>query len=65
MPIIRVTRKQIEAANKAREAALKKDDDFRRHEEQLQHFAEVAKAREAALQKELKAAVARKEEQPS
>jgi hypothetical protein len=34
MPIIRVTRKQIEAANKAREAALKKDDDFRRHEEQ-------------------------------
>ena len=30
MPIIRVTRKQIETANKAREAALKKDDDFRR-----------------------------------
>jgi hypothetical protein len=28
MPIIRVTRKQIQAANKAREAALKKDDDF-------------------------------------
>jgi hypothetical protein len=27
MPIIRVTRKQIETANKAREAALKKDDD--------------------------------------
>ena len=65
MPIIRVTRKQIEAANKAREAALKKDDDFRRHEEQRQRFEEAAKAREAALQKELKAAVARKEDQPS
>ena len=38
MPIIRVTRKQIEAANKAREAALKK---------------------------EVKAAAARKEEEPS
>jgi hypothetical protein len=65
MPIIRVTRKQIAAANKARETALKKDDDFRRHEEQLQRFEEAAKAREAALQKELKAAVARKEEQSS
>ena len=38
MPIIRMTRKQIEEANKAREAAL---------------------------QKELKAAAGRKEEQPS
>ena len=65
MPIIRVTGKQIEAANKAREAALKKDDDFRRHEEQRQRFEEAAKAREAALQKELKAAAGRKEEQPS
>jgi hypothetical protein len=65
MPIIRVTRKQIQAANKAREAALKKDDDFRRHEEQRQSFDEANVAREAALQKELKAAVARKEEQPS
>ena len=65
MPIIRVTRKQIEEANKAREAALKKDDDFRRHEEQRQRFEEAAKAREAALQKELKAAAGRKEEQPS
>jgi len=65
MPIIRVTRKQIEAATKARESALKKDDDFRRHEEQRQRFEETAKAREAALQKELKAAAARKEEQPS
>jgi hypothetical protein len=65
VPIIRVTRKQIEAANKAREAALKKDDDFRRHEEQRQRFEEAAKAREAALQKEIKAAAARKEEQPS
>ena len=63
MPIIRVTRKQIEATNKAREAALKKDDDFRRHEEQRQRVEEAA--REAGLQKELKAAVVRKEEQPS
>jgi hypothetical protein len=65
MPIIRITRKQIEAANKAREAALKKDPDFRRYEEQRQRFEEVAKAREAASQKELKAAATRKEEQPS
>jgi hypothetical protein len=53
MPIIRVTRKQIEEANKAREAALKKDDDFRRHEEQ----------REAALKRNLETATARKEKQ--
>ena len=65
MPIIRVTRKQIEEANKAREAALKKDDDFRRHEEQRQRFEEAARARETGLQKELKTAAARKEEQPS
>ena len=65
MPIIRVTRKQIEAANKAREAALKTDDDFRRDEEQRKSFEEGYKAREAALQKELKDAAARKEEQPS
>ena len=65
MPIIRVTKKQIEAANKAREATLKKDDDFRRHEERRQSFEAAAKAREAALQKELKAAAGRKEEQPS
>jgi hypothetical protein len=65
VPIIRVTKKQIEAAKKAREAALKKDDDFRLHEEQLQRIAEAARAREAALQKELKPAAARKEEQPS
>jgi hypothetical protein len=65
VPIIRVTRKQIQAANKAREAALKKDDDFRRHEEERQRFEDAQKAREAALQKELKAAVARKEGQPS
>ena len=50
MPIIRVTRKQIEEANKAREAALQKDDDFRLHEEQHQRL-------------ELEAAAACKEEQ--
>lgn len=54
MPIIRVTRKQIEAANKAREAALKKDDDFRLHEEQRQR-----------QRLELEAAADRKQEQPS
>jgi hypothetical protein len=53
MPIIRVTRKQIEAANKARKAALKKDHDFRLHDEQLQR-----------QRLELEAAAARKEEQP-
>ena len=65
MPIIRVTRKQIQAANKAREAALKKDDGFRRFEEQRQLFEEAAKARAAALQKELTAAAVGTEEQPS
>jgi hypothetical protein len=65
MPIIRVTKKQIEAANKAREAALKKDDDFRRHEERRQRFEEVVRAREAGLQKELRAAAVRKGEQDS
>jgi hypothetical protein len=55
MPIIRVTRKQIEAANKAREAALKKHDDFRRHEEERQRFEEALKTREAAFQKEFNA----------
>jgi hypothetical protein len=65
MPIIRVTRKQIEEANKAREAALKKDDDFRLHEEQRQRFGDANKPRESAFQKELEAAAARKEEHPS
>ena len=63
MPIIRVTRKQIQAANKAREAALKQDDDFRGFEERRQRFVEAAKAREAALQ--LEPAVVPNEEQPS
>ena len=65
MPIIRVTKKQIERANKAREVALKKDDDFRRHEEQRQRFEEATRARETALQKERKAAAPCKEEQSS
>jgi lysozyme family protein len=65
MPIIRVTRKQIQAANKAREAALKKDDDFRRFEEQRQRRVEAAKAREVALEKQRKTDAARNEEQPS
>ena len=62
MPIIRVTRKQIDAANKAREAALKKDDGFRRFEERRQALEEANEARESALRKELKAAVVGKEE---
>ena len=62
MPIIRVTRKQIEAANKAREAALKKDADFRRYEEQRQR---LEKANKAALKKELKAAVGHKDDHSS
>jgi hypothetical protein len=53
MPIIRVTKKQIEEASKAREAALLKDQDFRLHDEQRQRF-----VREAA-------AVAKEKEQPS
>lgn len=65
MSIIRVTRKQIEAANKAREATLKKNEHFRRHAERLQRFEEAAKAREAALQKEVKAAAAHREEESS
>jgi hypothetical protein len=47
MAIIRITRKQIEEANKAREAALLKDHDFRLHDEQLQRLRrEAAAARE-------------------
>ncbi len=47
MAIIRITRKQIEEANKAREAALLKDHDFRQHEEQRQRLGrEAAAARE-------------------
>ena len=47
MAIIRITRKQIEAANKARETALLKDHDFRLHEEQLQRLgAEAIAARQ-------------------
>jgi hypothetical protein len=34
MCIIRVTRKHIEEARKAREAALRKDPEFRLHEQQ-------------------------------
>ena len=51
MPIIRVTRKQIEEANKAREAALQKDDEFRLHEELRQRL--------------MLEAVTRKKEQPA
>ena len=47
MPIIRVTKKQIEEAHKAREAALMKDQELRLHEELLQRFVrEATKGRE-------------------
>ena len=44
MPIIRVTKKQIEEANKAREAALLKDPEFRQHEELRQRIVREAAA---------------------
>jgi len=47
MAIVRLTKKQIEEANKAREAALQEDHDFRLHDEQLQRLRrEAAAARE-------------------
>jgi len=47
MAIIRTTKAQIAAANKAREAALKKDPEFRLHEEHRQRLGrEAAAARE-------------------
>ena len=52
MAIIRITKKQIEEANKAREAALQKDAYFRLYEELRQRL-------------EAEAAAAPKEEQPS
>ena len=42
MTIIRISKKQIEEANKAREAALKEDQDFRLHDEQRQRLAREA-----------------------
>lgn len=44
MTIIRITKKQIEEANKARDAALKEDQDFRLHEEQRQRLTREADA---------------------
>ena len=47
MAIIRITKEQIEEANKARAAALLKDDDFRRYDDQLQRLGrEAAEVRE-------------------
>jgi DNA polymerase III delta prime subunit len=40
--VIRITKKQIEEANKAREAALLKDHDFRLHEEQQERLSSEA-----------------------
>lgn len=44
MTIIRITKKQIEEANKAREAALNEDQDLRLHDEQRQRLAREADA---------------------
>jgi acyl-CoA reductase-like NAD-dependent aldehyde dehydrogenase len=52
MPIIRVTKKQIEEANKAREAALQKDEELRHYEEEQR-------------QRLLRATAGKGEEQPS
>lgn len=52
MPIIRVTRKQIEEANKAREAALRSDDDFRSHDQQRERLQREAAERLLEKQKE-------------
>jgi hypothetical protein len=57
MAIIRITRKQIQQANEAREAALIEDKEFRRHDEQLRRFVRAAAA--------AKVAAAEKKEQPS
>lgn len=51
MTIIRISKKQIEEANSAREAALKEDQDFRLHDEQCQRVArEADTARDAEQQ---------------
>jgi hypothetical protein len=44
MTIIRITKKQIEEANKARDAALEEDQDFRLHDEHRQRLAREADA---------------------
>ena len=51
MPIIRVTRKQIEEAHKAREEALRSDADFRAHEEQHERLQREAAERLLEKQK--------------
>jgi hypothetical protein len=45
MAIVRITKNQIEAANKAREAALQKDPAFRAHQEQQQRTVREAAVR--------------------
>lgn len=36
MPIIRISKEQLEAASKARETALQKDPEYRLHEERME-----------------------------
>jgi hypothetical protein len=50
MSIIRMTKKQIEEANKAREAALLKDEGFRLHDDQRQRVLRDAAARKKEQQ---------------
>jgi hypothetical protein len=45
MPIIRITKDQLESAAKAREAALKKDPDFRAFEEERERLEKEALAK--------------------
>ena len=47
MPIIKITKQVVDTAKKAREAALKKDQDFRAFEEEME-----MKEKEAMEQKE-------------
>jgi len=45
MAVVRITKKQIEVANKAREAALQKDAAFRAHQDLQQRTAREAAVR--------------------
>jgi len=51
MAIIRVSKEQIEAAKKAREAALVKDPDFQRHDEELRRLISEVATRKSEAQR--------------
>ena len=52
MAIVRITRRQIEQAVKAREAALLKDKGFRLHDEQLRSVVRATAATKEAMTRE-------------